>query len=327
MLRTPPRQASLFFLFVVGFLLMQFPANGESRRSLHSDFPKLDLSQSAIRLSEIESGGVARDGIAAILVPSFLSVSEISGIEGSEPVIYLEGDCGAVAFPYRVLIWHEIVHHSHCGIPIAVTFCPLCNASMVFDRRMDGKTLSFGTTGRLRKSDLIMYDHQTESFWQQFTGEAIVGAWTGKRLTTVPARIESFERFVSAHPEGKVLVPPAWGKSRYGRNPYQGYDSLSTPFLYKGKMPRGIRPLARVVRVGDRAWSLKLVRKRGSVETENGLLIEWSSGQNSALDRRIIAKGRDIGNIRVTRDGANVAYSVDFAFAFHAFYPEGVIAR
>ncbi|MDG2002827.1 MAG: DUF3179 domain-containing protein [Novosphingobium sp.] len=311
----------------VGASLFLTPASGESGRSLQSDFPKLDLSRSAIKLREIESGGVPRDGIAAILVPSFLPAREISDLASTEPVISLEGDCGAVAFPYRVLIWHEIVHHNHCGTPVAVTFCPLCNASMVFDRRVDGETLSFGTTGRLRKSDLIMYDHQTESFWQQFTGEAIVGDWTGKQLTALPARIESFEKFNEVNPEGKVLVPPKWGRNKYGRNPYDGYDSMRTPLLYKGRMPRGIAPLARVVRVGDRAWSLKLVRKKGPIETTDGLRIEWSPGQNSMLDRSKIAKGRDIGNVRVTRDGANVAYSVDFAFAFRAFYPEGTLVK
>jgi hypothetical protein len=249
-----PQLLVLFLLFLgAGVALHPGPAWSESKRSLHADFPKLDLSRIGIKLGEIRSGGVPRDGIAAILVLEFLPASEVPDLKASEPVIFLEGECGAVAFPYRVLIWHEIVHHNHCGTPVAVTFCPLCNASMVFDRRVDGTALSFGTTGRLRKSDLIMYDHLTETFWQQFTGEAIVGTWTGKRLKALPARIESFEKFVAAHPEGTVLVPPKWGRSRYGKNPYEGYDSLRTPNLYNGKMPRGIRPLARVVRVGDRA--------------------------------------------------------------------------
>ena len=211
MFRTPQLLALFLLLLGVSLSLQLAPANGESRRSLQADFPKLDFSRIEIKLREIQSGGVPRDGIVAILVPNFLPASEVSDLKATEPVIYLEGDCGAVAFPYRVLIWHEIVHHSHCGTPVAVTFCPLCSASMVFDRRVDGRILSFGTTGRLRKSDMIMYDHQTESFWQQFTGEAIVGTWTGKQLKALPARIESFERFVAAHPEGKVLVPPGWG--------------------------------------------------------------------------------------------------------------------
>jgi len=325
--RAAPLLVLLSVLAAVALLLGDGPASAESRRSLQADFPKLDLSRSAVGLKEIQSGGVPRDGIAAILAARFVPVSGATELKPTEPVIYLEGACGAAAFPYRVLIWHEIVHHTHCGIPVAVTFCPLCNASMVFDRRVNGRTLSFGTTGRLRKSDLVMYDHQTESFWQQFTGEAIIGSYTGSRLAIVPARIESFERFAAAHPDGEVLVPPGWGRSKYGTTPYEGYDSLDTPFLYKGKLPRGIEPLARVVRVGDRAWSLKLLRKRRHIETEDGLLIQWSPGQSSVTDRRLIAKGRDIGNVRVTQDGKAVAFSVDFAFAYRAFYPDGKLEK
>ncbi|TAJ79693.1 MAG: DUF3179 domain-containing protein [Sphingobium sp.] len=308
-------------------LLLPLPAIGESGRSLQSEFPKLDLTRSGINLREIQSGGVPRDAIPAILAPDFLPASQVTGLGDDEPVIFLEGNCGAFAFPYRILIWHEIVHHNQCGVPVAVTFCPLCNTSMVFDRRLDGEVLSFGTTGRLRHSDLVMYDHQTETFWQQFTGEAILGKHAGRTLTVLPARIEAYRLFVEAHPDGQVLVPPAWGRSSYGRNPYVGYDSQATPHLYQGRLPRKIEPMARVVRIGERAWALAYVRKNTPVTTADGLRIEWREGQNSALDRTTIASGRDIGNVRVSRNDKDVAYSVDFAFAFFAFYPEGILTK
>ena len=92
------------------------------------------------------------------------------------------------------------------GIPVAVTFCPLCNASIVFDRRVGGEVLDFGTTGRLRKSDLVMYDRQTHSWWQQFTGRGIVGRYAGSRLEVVPSQIVAFEDFVAAHPNSYNFV-------------------------------------------------------------------------------------------------------------------------
>lgn len=303
-------------------------ASAESARSLQADFPKLDISRSSIDLKEVQSGGVPRDGIPAILVPTFLPASQISDLGEDEPVIFLSGKCGAFAFPYRILIWHEIVHHDQCGVPVAVTYCPLCNTSMVFDRRMNGEVLSFGTTGRLRNSDLIMYDHSSESLWQQFTGEAIMGKQLGQTLKVVPARIESWRLFRAEHPDGHVLVPPSWGRAAaYGRTPYAGYDTAPKPFLYAGKMPKDIDPMARVVRIGSRAWSLAYVRRQSPVETDDGLRIEWINGQNSALDHRQISSGRNIGNIRVTRDDTDVAYSVDFAFAYRAFYPEGELTK
>lgn len=117
---------------------------------------------------------------------------------------------------------------------------------------------------------------------------------------------------------------PDWPRS-YGRNPYAGYDSLSRPFLYSGEMPPyGIEPLSRVVRVGNRAWPLERVAKAGEL-TEAGVTISWTEGQASALDASQIAKGRDVGNIRV-RDaatGRDLVHDVLFAFAFQAFHPKG----
>ncbi|MDZ4306756.1 DUF3179 domain-containing protein [Allopontixanthobacter sp.] len=315
---------------LTGLMLLLIPASqvsSQSAEKLNREFPQLDLSKSSVDLAEIKFGGVPRDAIPAILDANFLPVSEIKDLGDDEPVIFLTGQCGAYAFPYRVLIWHEIVHHDHCGVPVAVTYCPLCNTSMVFDRRVDGKILSFGTTGRLRHSDLVMYDHQTESFWQQFTGEAIVGTMTGTTLTAVPARIEAWRLFRDEFPQGQVLVPNDTTARDYGRNPYQGYDSAPAPFLYRGKLPRNIDPMARVVRVGPRAWSLDYVRRNSPVLTESGLRIEWIAGQNSALDSSRISNGRDIGNVRITRAQDDVAYSIDFAFAFFAFYPRGELIQ
>jgi len=104
----------------------------------------------------------------------------------------------------------------------------------------------------------------------------------------------------------------------YGRNPYAGYDSASAPFLYFGDMPKNISPMARVVVVDDRAWSLALLRKNGTIRSGD-LELKWTEGQNSALDSTRINEGRDVGNVTVKNKGKDAVYHVTFAFVFKAF--------
>ncbi|KFB09746.1 hypothetical protein EL18_00764 [Nitratireductor basaltis] len=140
---------------------------------------KTDFSRNSIEWSEILSGGPPRDGIPSIDSPDFEKASANKTLDQREPVIQLQIGNEIRAYPLSILTWHEIVNDTFDGMPVAVTYCPLCNASITFDRRVDGRILEFGTTGKLRHSDLVMYDRQTESWWQQFTGEAIAGALTG----------------------------------------------------------------------------------------------------------------------------------------------------
>jgi hypothetical protein len=294
-----------------------------------AEWPRTDFSRTSVAFDEIRSGGPPKDGIPAIDDPRFVPVAAITDMAPTAPIISLVLGTEARAYPLSVMMWHEIVNDTIGGVPVAVTFCPLCNASIVFDRRLDGRILDFGTTGKLRHSDLVMYDRQTESWWQQFLGEGIVGELTGRRLKRLPSRIESFARFAARHPKGSVLVPGDPASRRYGSNPYAGYDSLKRPWLYSGDMPKGIAPLARVVSVGKQAWSLDVLRQRKRIEAGD-LVLTWVPGQNSALDTSEIAAGWDVGNVVVQRrDGAgelhDVVHGIDFAFAFHAFHPDGRI--
>ena len=209
------------------------------------EWPRTDFNKRTVPLEEIRSGGPPRDGIPAIDRPKFVTVETAARwLDPREPVIVFERGDDARAYPLQILMFHEIVNDTVGGEPVAVTFCPLCNASIVFDRRVQGAVLDFGTTGKLRKSDLVMYDRQTESWWQQFTGEAIVGELTGKELKFVPSRLESFELFRKRFPDGQVLVPNNPHMRQYGRNPYVNYDAIgSLPFLYQGSMPKGIEPM------------------------------------------------------------------------------------
>jgi hypothetical protein len=309
-------------------------ADARIERFKQAGWGETDFSQSSIDLGEILSGGPPKDGIPSIDQPKFSSPAEISDIAGREPVVSLVIDGDARGYPLRVLTWHEIVNDTVGGEPVAVTYCPLCNAAIVFERTVKGKVLDFGTTGLLRNSDLVMYDRQTQSWWQQFTGEAIVGAMLGTELRLVPARLEAYELFAKRHPGGKVLVPNNPAMRRYGANPYAGYDTARAPFLYHGEMPEGISPMARVVvvRQGNEilVYALELLAEKKRLEAGE-LVIAWQPGQASALDTREIAKGRDVGNITVQRKGAagleDVPYDVTFAFVVKAFHPEAKIVK
>ncbi len=306
------------------------PAFGDAAARWRFSWPNTDFSKVSVDLGEIMSGGPPKDGIPSIDDPRFVPVAEMTDLAPDEPVIGLTINGDSRAYPLRILIWHEIANDVVGGVPVVVTYCPLCNSAIVFDRRVEGAATEFGTTGNLRNSDLVMYDRTTESWWQQFLGEAIVGERTGALLDMYPARLESWERFAARHPDGKVLVPNNPGMRSYGMNPYTGYDSGRRPYFDVGELPKDIPALSRVIKFGTEAWSLQRLQKEGRIEAGD-LVLTWEPGQNSALDSRIIAEGRDVGNVLVQRKTAggleDVPYDVTFAFVFHSFHPEGTLHK
>jgi Protein of unknown function (DUF3179) len=289
------------------------------------EWPNTDFSRTSVESwDDIMSGGPPKDGIPALDEVSFIAVADETRIAPREPVIVvaLEGEVPR-AYPIRYLTWHEIVNDMIGNTPVAVTYCPLCNSAIVFDRRLDGRELSFGVSGKLNNSNLVMYDRQTESWWQQAVGVGIVGEMTGKELKMLPVWMESLAIFRERNPDGLIMDEPDWRRA-YGRNPYQGYDGLYRPFLYSGELPPfDIPALSRVIRVGERAWPLQRLADLGEIR-EAGMVLSWEAGQASALDTGQIGEGRDVGNVRVRdAEGNDVAHDVMFAFAFHAFWPEG----
>ncbi|MGD9696157.1 MAG: DUF3179 domain-containing protein [Thermoleophilia bacterium] len=265
---------------------------------------KTDFTRHSVPLDEFISGGPPRDGIPPIDDPRFAPVAESDG-EDREPVIALEVGGEARAYPIRVLIWHEIVNDTVGGRAVAVTFCPLCNTSIVFDRELDGRTLRFGTTGNLRLSDLVMWDDATESWWQQFSGEAVVGELTGERLERIPSQLISLAEFRERHPDGVVLTEETGHDRPYGRNPYTGYDDVDSPaFLLRGRDPDGrLPPKERVVSVEDgtalAAVPFPALERRRVIDATVGttpFTVWWSPGTASALDADAIVDGRDVGS-------------------------------
>jgi hypothetical protein len=287
-----------------------------------------DFSRHTVPYEEILSGGPPKDGIPAIDSPQYVSVLEADvWLAPAEPVVLVQVGEEARAYPIQILIWHELVNDTLGGLPILVSFCPLCNTAIAFERTFDGQVLDFGTTGRLRYSNLIMYDRQTESWWQQATGDAIAGEFTGGQLSFYPAAMIAWEEFRDNFPDGTVLSRETGFVRDYGRNPYTGYDDIENPpFLYDGpSTPGQLPPLARVLTVdlnGEAvAYPYDLLEQEIVINDTVGgesIVVIWTAGTASALDNPAIAEGRDVGSA--------VAYSrrlSDRTLTFSAF--DGVL--
>ncbi|MCA1778360.1 MAG: DUF3179 domain-containing protein, partial [Xanthomonadaceae bacterium] len=235
-------------LSLLGWLLLGQVSGRE--RSLEAEFPKTDFSKSVVAFDEIRSGGPPRDGIPSLDSPRFIAARQADWLHPDEPVIVVRVKDHARAYPIQILIWHEIVNDVIDGKPLSITFCPLCNASLVFEREFEGEVLDFGTTGRLRKSDMVMYDRQTETWWQQFTGEGLIGKYAGKSLVEYPSSIVRFGDFAEDSPDGRVLSRRTGFNRRYGENPYRGYDRIDqSPFLFDDPVDPRLPPMERVLAV------------------------------------------------------------------------------
>jgi hypothetical protein len=246
----------LMFLLNIGVATTATFTDSAEYSRFETQWPKTDFSRSSVSIGEILSGGPPKDGIPAIDHPYFVNQKEADAwLDLREPVIVLEVNHQVRAYPLQILIYHEIVNDTVGRLPVAVTFCPLCNAAIVFDRRIPDKNsstkeriLDFGTTGKLRKSDMVMYDRQTESWWQQFVGEAIIGELTGTVLKQLPAAIVSYQDFKTTFPAAMVLSRDTGHSRPYGRNPYRGYDSITDrPFLFNDPVDKRLPAMERVL--------------------------------------------------------------------------------
>jgi hypothetical protein len=264
-----------------------------------------DFSRHTVPLSEIISGGPGKDGIPAIDEPRFVPVDAVDWLIDREPVIAFGIGDEWRAYPIQILIWHEIVNDTVADTPVAITFCPLCHTAIAFDRRLGGRVLDFGTTGNLRHSDLVMYDRQTESWWQQATGQGIVGELAGEQLELLPSQLISWEQFTADHPDGQVLSRETGHPRDYDRNPYPGYDRVDTdPFLLQdttlidGRLSPKVRILGVIVNGEAVAYPFPFLRDEPVVNDEIGgtpSVVLWQDGAASGLGGPTVAGGDIVG--------------------------------
>jgi Protein of unknown function (DUF3179) len=263
-----------------------------------------DFSKHSVPLSEFQSGGPPRDGIPPVDEPKPTSQADAEEwLSEREPVLVVELAGQVRAYPVQILVWHEIVNDMLGGRPISVTYCPLCNSSLVFDRQVAGRTLTFGTTGNLRRSDLVMWDRQTESWWQQLSAEAVVGELTGTRLKVLPSQTLSWADFKRIHPDGDVLSRDTGADRDYGSTPYVGYDRPdSEPFLFGEETDDRLPPKERVVAVFAKDETVVVpfsrLAREPVVQTAVGgrpVVVFYKRGVVSPFDEPTITGSRDVG--------------------------------
>jgi len=261
---------------------------------------------------EVMSGGPPPDGIPPIDNPFFVSIDEAdSYLTDPEPVVVVEIDGEARAYPVQVLMWHEIVNDEIAGVPVAVTYCPLCNSAVTYVREIDGIATTFGTSGRLFNSALVMYDRLSETLWTHYDGRAVIGHFTGERLEPLASPLLAWADFKGEYPDGMVLDRERTGFRRdYGRNPYSGYDDPDgTPFLFRGDADDRARLQQRVVGVevdgASVGWTLEAVSSDEETAVTSGsvggtpIVIFWKAGQSTALESSLVSEGRDVGSVGV----------------------------
>jgi len=292
----------LVLLVLAAFSCRAFSDNVPSEWG--QSWPSTDFSNSIVDLSEIDSTDIPKDGIPSISRPRFVSIKKARDWLGeNEPVMVVVVDDVARAYPLQIMIFHQIVNDTIKGQPLLITFCPLCNSALVFSRRVGSRTLTFGTSGKLRNSGLIMYDRQTESWWQQFTATAIVGELAGEELNLdMSSQIISFALFAEQHKKGKVLSRDTGFRRQYGLNPFQGYDSIdSSPILFGDETDPRLPAMERVlnIRLDDalKLYPHRTIQQAGIINDSVGntpVVVLTGSGYVSPLDQTQITESSTI---------------------------------
>jgi hypothetical protein len=271
-----------------------------------------------VDLAAIRPSGLPPDALPSLDEPPFIRTRHVWFLQDREPVIALEIDGDARAYPLQILMWHEIANDVVGGVPVAVTYCPLCNSAAVYERHVGERVLEFGVSGRLINSSLVMHDRQTGSLWSHYTGGAVVGDLTGTELVTHPVSIVAWADWRAAHPNGLVLDRETGFIKEYGLNPYPGYDDADErPFLFEGEVDGRYTAMTRIAAftVGDDPIAVTLDRLRTdrSVRVTAGgrdLIVVWTPGVSSALDSFDVAAGVDVGATMVAVVDPDDAFSV-----------------
>ena len=295
---------SVVSLIVFLYMIWAFSVFAEPPFPDMDQWQKTDFSAHSVPLEDMIEGGPGKDGIQSIDAPEFESTSKAAKwLNENEPVIAFIVNGKAKAYPLQILMYHEIVNDQLGDQKIAVTYCPLCNAAMIFSRSYSYEDFDFGTTGKVYTSNLVMYDRQSETWWLQFTGEAVVGEYTGKSLELLPSQIVSFEHFKNNYPDGLVLSRNTGFDKKYGVNPYTHYDSRSIPIGWFFRKPFDDRlpAMERVLGVATTneamAFPFSSLNTQPLVHTDIGeekILVISKPGVASSMDKLLIHESKDV---------------------------------
>jgi hypothetical protein len=276
-----------------------------------------DISNATIPESEILRGGPPKDGIPAILTPRFVRTTSVDYLGDGDLVVGFVQDDIARAYPLRILVWHEIVNDTIGELPVAVTYCPLCGTCMVFDRRVNGRELTFGVSGLLYNSDVLMYDHQTESLWSQLKGASVSGEHVESPLQWLPSLHMTWKAWKSRYPDSEVLSTNTGFGRNYQREAYQGYEDLDGT-IFPVPRHRDDLPLKTWV-VGVIVGGQAKAYSRESLAELGGEVLRDTVG-----DAQILIHYDAESRFAEVKDAAGVAIpnvSV-YWFAWQGFYPD-----
>lgn len=275
-----------------------------------------DFSKHSIPIEEILSGGPPKDGIPAILRPKFVEANKADFLKGEDRVLALFLNGEAKAYPIKILNWHEIVNDTIGGKPVLITYCPLCGTGMAFDPLIKGRHYTFGVSGLLYNSDVLMYDHQTESLWSQIKQEAVTGKLTGTRLTLLSLIHTTWDAWKKEYPESLVLSTDTGFRREYSHDPYESYTKTSSLMFPVGDVDGRLPPKALVLGIEHDG----ITKAYPFSELESGP----GSFNDSIGSKQIkIQYDSSSGSARIKdKNGNDLPSVVAYWFAWRAFHPD-----
>ncbi len=310
--RDPIRTGVALLVAGAGLATESVEAAPQSRGS----FNGFNVSNAAIPTSEIFSGGPGRDGIPSIDKPKFIRPTTANFMLPDDLVVSVTVGDKTRAYPLRILVWHEIVNDDLAGLPIAVTYCPLCGTAMVFNRQVGNRTLSFGVSGLLHNSDVLMYDRQTDSLWSQLAMKAVSGSKVNTELEWLASEHLTWSAWKQKYPQGEVLSTQTGSQRNYSGSAYASYEqSPDTMFpvpTHRNELPKKDWVVGVIVDGLARAYPLKSLPPGQAVRDEiNSAALEITFHPGSQLvEVRRVESGEVLPSVKV------------YWFAWQAFYPE-----
>ncbi len=270
---------ALSFSFLTLCQAAEFPALGQQRDLLSAGAgqPPFDITKRSIPKEALHDGGPPKDGIPALDQPRFVTAEEAAAfLKDKDQVIGVYRNGEAKTYPLKVLVWHEVVNDEVGGRPSTVSYCPLNGAGVVYDPVVSGKQFTFGVTGKLYNSTVVLYDRQTQSLWSQVTKEAIAGPSTGVKLEMIPSLTTTWKHWKTLHPETRVLSPNTGFRRDYNQNPYATYyasDQLMFPVPknVKSKLRNKERVIGLEMNGVSKAYAFSRLKKKATlIEDEVG---------------------------------------------------------
>lgn len=275
-----------------------------------------DLSRHSVPLDQIVDGGPGKDGIPALLSPTFVLASGAWFLKEDDRVLGLSVDTEAKAYPVKILNWHELVNDAIGGKPVVVTYCPLCGTGIAFDARADGRRFTFGVSGLLYQSDLLMYDHQTESLWSQIAMQAVAGPLTGTKLTPLFLEHTTWGEWRRAYPHTLVLSVQTGYIRDYERDPYRGYADRRELMFDTTYFDPSYHPKEWVLGVEiDRVAKAYPFAELKKVATP---LVDQVGGRRITVHFNARARSASV----TTADGTPAPSLMAYWFAWYAFHPD-----